>query len=171
MEGSLFCLKITIHLRQVHQPGFESVVIGGGLLGGREWTRRMSKYVSGHRNWQWVSLSLLVPTLHRLITSCFLRPGRVFLQQPVLISGRYRKIIVMLLSSGFWWVYGDLSAQLREEKALVSLPFSVFKGGKITMHNPKLNSFGLIYFWFILFSLNIGFKFNTVNLTLFVWAA
>lgn len=43
-------------------------------------------------------------------------------------------------------MYGDLSAQLREEKALVSLPFSVFKGGKITMHNPKLNSFGLIYF-------------------------
>lgn len=48
-----------------------------------------------------VSISLLVPTLHRLITSCFLRPGRVFLQQPVLISGRYGKIIVTLLSSGF----------------------------------------------------------------------
>lgn len=48
-----------------------------------------------------VSLSLLGPALHCLITSCFLRPGRVFLQQPALISGRYGKIIVTLLSSGF----------------------------------------------------------------------
>lgn len=43
-------------------------------------------------------------------------------------------------------MYGDLSAQLREEKALVFLPFSVLKCGKITMHNPKLNSSGLICF-------------------------
>lgn len=146
MEGSLFCLKITIHLRQAHQPGFERVVIGGGLPGGREWIRRMPKYVSGHRNRQWVSLqrgslslSLLAPTLHCLITSCFLPPGRVFLHRSVLISGRYGKVIVTLLSSGFWRVaYGDLSAQLREEKVLVSLPFFVFNVGKQQCTTPNL---------------------------------
>lgn len=174
MEGSLFCLKITIHLRQAHQPAFERVVMGV-VFRGREWTRRcqsMSQATgAGSESPYSVDLSLLVPTLPCLITSCFLLPGRVFLQQPVLISGSYGKVIVTLLSSAFWRGVRSLISPVEGRESAISLPFFVVNVGKQQCTTQNLTLRASFVSDSSPFHWTQGFKYNTLNLTLFVGTA
>lgn len=160
MEGSLFCLKITIHLRQAHQPAFERVVIGV-VCRGKEWIRRrhMSSQATGASSESPYSmdLSLLVPTLPCLITSCF--------------SPSWQNVSATACAD-FWQVWeGNRHAAVfrfltwctviyqpswGKRKHYFS-PFLCCKCGVTTMHNPKLNPLGLICFRLIPFSLNTRF--------------
>lgn len=161
MEGSLLCLKITIHLRRAHQPAFERMVRVGGSLGGREWRRPKPKCCQSNE----LVASLLTVWIHfsAVVTVWIHLSTGVCSVPPYIVSSRFGfseslqrfsvkawidswQVLALWCLPVFWQLmYGGLSIQLRAEKALVFLPFFVFTCGE-TIHKPKHNPFSLICF-------------------------